>query len=114
LQLEERAMMDPAMLERAFALRDEVQKSQIGANGPDLSKLAGSVERAARRQLPSLPDDKLAIDLMKRAVALREQANEARNGQGRSSDEQIMELLRGAAAPLRAFDNADLAAERPE
>jgi hypothetical protein len=107
-------MIDPSLLERAFALSDEVQKAQLGADGPDLAKLAKFAERATTTKPPSLPDDKLAFDLMKRAIALREQANEPTKDERLTSREAVTEMLRGATKPLRVFDKAELAVERKE
>jgi hypothetical protein len=102
--------MDLSIFERIFALRDEARKAQLGADAPDLSELTRGGGRGEVADLPSLPQEELAADLMARAAALREQANKAEST--RPSRTAIAELLDAASAPLSVFDESDLASER--
>jgi hypothetical protein len=103
--------MDLSVFERIFALRDEARKARLGGEGPDLSSL-GRVAGGGRAAPLDLPDEKLAADLMARAVALREQATKSLGTVDSSSREVAVNLLQAASAPLRSFDAAELDAGR--
>jgi hypothetical protein len=103
--------MDLSVFERIFALRDEARKARLGGEGPDLSSLS-RVADGGRAAPLDLPDEKLAADLMARAVALREQANKSLSTVDSTSREVAAGLLQAASAPLRTFDAAELDAGR--
>jgi hypothetical protein len=104
--------MDLSIFERVFALRDEARKAQLGADAPDLSELSRGTGRGEVADLPSLPQEELAADLMARGAALREQANKVEEKSTRPSRTAIADLLDAASAPLPVFNESDLASDR--
>jgi hypothetical protein len=102
--------MDVSFIDRALGLRDEVQKVQLGANAPDLSPLARG-ESGKMEQPAELPDDKIALAIMGRALGLFAEATAASESGANEPDPQsradVADLLAAASAPLPAFDEAD-------
>ena len=104
--------MDLSIIDRALRLRDEARKAQLGENAPDISPLSRG-ENGKMEQPAGLPDDKIAVELMGRALALFEEMNKVNDpSSGPSPDPQsaadVAELLAAATMPLPVFDDSEL------
>lgn len=104
--------MDLSIFERVFALRDEARKMQLSAGATELPDLKRSRKGVDIAQAPSLPDEKIASDLLARAAALLGEANKIRSKDDRPSSTFASELLRAASTPLPIFDESDLDGDR--
>ena len=104
--------MDLSIIDRALRLRDEARKAQLGDNAPDVTPLSRG-ENGRMEQPTGLPDDKVAVELMNRALALFDEMNKVNDPEsGPAPDPQssadIAELLDAATAPLPVFDDSEL------
>jgi hypothetical protein len=100
--------MDLSIFDRVFALRDEARKAQLGATAPDLPELTGGSGAGKVAEVPPLPQQELAVDLMGRAAALRTQANKVDANSSGLPRTAVAELLDAASAALPVFDESEL------
>jgi hypothetical protein len=105
--------MDLSIIDRALRLRDEARKAQLGDNAPDLTPLNRG-ENGRMEQPTGLPDDKIAVELMDRALELfaavrKETDPDSTPEPDPQSQVDVAELLAAATAELPMFDEADLA-----
>jgi hypothetical protein len=100
--------MDLSIFERIFAMRDEVRKAQPGGDGRDYANLGSGTSGGAVATPPSLPDEKLAADLMARAVALRQQVSKTEGKAQYTSRAVTAELLQAASTPFPVFGGSAL------
>jgi hypothetical protein len=104
--------MDLSIIDRALRLRDEARKAQLGDNAPDITPLSRG-ENGRMEQPTGLPDDKIAVELMGRALALFDELNKVNDPESGpppdpKSSADIAELLDAATAPLPVFDDSEL------
>jgi hypothetical protein len=104
--------MDLSIIDRALRLRDEARKAQLGDNAPDITPLSRG-ENGRMEQPTGLPDDKIAVELMGRALALFDEMNKVNDPESGpppdpKSSADIAELLDAATAPLPVFDDSEL------
>jgi hypothetical protein len=103
--------MDLSIIEKLFALREEMEKAQLGVDVPDLAELERENDEELFKRLERLPDEKIAASLMVRALELDADADkwhEAARAPDQPSRREIVELLTAASAPLPMFDDMEL------
>lgn len=103
--------MDLSIIERVFALRDEMEKAQIGLDVPELAELERENDPERFKRLEHPADEQMAARFVARAIELdaeSEKWHEAAHAPEPRSRPEIVELLAAASAPLPTFDEAEL------
>jgi len=98
--------MDLTIFANAFALRDEAQKAEIGAEAFEAADLGKFAEGADNPQSLRPPQEDIAVKLMMRAMKIQEEASANGEKEGPPSTELIVELLDAATAPLGDIDQS--------
>ncbi|HKH91361.1 MAG TPA: hypothetical protein VKA54_06135 [Gemmatimonadaceae bacterium] len=104
--------MDLSIIERVFALREEMEKAQLGVDSPDLAEPGREADPELFKRLSQTPDERVAAGFMARALELEAESAqwiESANAPERRSRQDVVELLAAATAPLPAFKPTDFA-----
>ena len=104
--------MDLSIIERVFALREEMDKAQLGLDAPELAELERENDPERFKRLEHPRDEQMAAAFVARAIELdaeSEKWHEAARAPESRSRREIVDLLAAASAPLPVFEDADLA-----
>ena len=104
--------MDLSIIERVFALREEMEKAQLGLDAPELGELERENDPERFKRLEHPRDEQMAAAFVARALELDAEAekwHEAARAPEAGSRREIVELLAAASAPLPVFDENELA-----
>ena len=101
--------MDLSIFEKAFALRDEAEKAELGAESLEAADLRRMAEGVDNTQPLRPPQEDIVARLMMAAGQLRAEASASAQKQGPPSTDFIVALLTGASAPLDVIDESGFA-----
>jgi len=103
--------MDLSIFEKAFALRDEAEKAELGAESLEAADLRRLAEGVNNTQPLRPPPEDVVAQLMMRAGQLREEASASAQKQGPPSTDFIVALLTAASAAIDAIDESAFASD---
>ncbi|HEX7979863.1 MAG TPA: hypothetical protein VF461_14745 [Gemmatimonadaceae bacterium] len=106
--------MDLSIIEDVFALRERMEKAQLGVDVPELpelAKIAQEDDEKLFQSLEHLRDEKEVARTMDRATKLAAEIDkwhEAADAPKQRLRPEMVDLLTAASAPLPAFEDAEL------
>ena len=103
--------MDLSIFEKAFALRDEAEKAEFGAESLEAADLRRIAEGVDNTQPLRPPQEDVVARLMMQAGQLREEASASAQKQGPPPTDFIVALLTAASAPLDTIDESAFATD---